>query len=180
MSAFHYLAVDLGAESGRVMLGTLSEGRLSLEEVHRFPNKVVQVEGRLTWDLPKLEAQIFAGLEKAAERGLPVASLSADSWGVDYVLLNRQGEALRAPTCYRDPRTAESPARLFLKISLSEIYAETGIQFMAINTLFQFEAEQRDQTSPLSRADRFLAIADYFNRAERMPIGKKWLTAPFA
>ncbi len=163
MSTFHYLGVDLGAESGRVMLGTLSEGRLSLEEIHRFPNLGRKVNEKLTWNLPELETQIFAGLEKAAQRGLAISGLSADSWGVDYVLLDEQGNALAPAVCYRDPRTEESPARLFKKLPFAEIYAETGIQLMAINTLFQFEAEQRDPASLLPKAHHFLPIADYFN-----------------
>ncbi len=162
MSTYHYLGVDLGAESGRVMLGTLAEGRLALEEIHRFPNVVLPGK-TLTWNLPELEKQIFAGLEKGAHRGRPIAGISADSWGVDYVLLDAEGRALAAPVCYRDGRTDESPARLFQTLPFAEIYAETGIQFMAINTLFQFEAERHDPASPLPKTAQFLTIADYFN-----------------
>ena len=163
MSATHYLAVDLGAESGRVMLGTLAEGRLVLEEIHRFPNRVVKTDGHLHWDLPHLDREIFTGLEKATQRPVLISGISADSWGVDYVLLDAKGKALADPYCYRDSRTAESPARLFKKLPFAEIYAETGIQFMAINTLFHFEAQQQEDPAVLSGADRFLTIADYFN-----------------
>src|SRR5476649_464809 len=143
MSTTHYLAVDLGAESGRVMLGTLAEGRLTLEEIHRFPNNVVAKGDGLFWDLEQLEQQVFVGLDKAARRNVPIAGISADSWGVDYVLLDKKGNALGQPYCYRDARTADSPDRLFKKLPFAEIYHETGIQFMTINTLYHFEAQQQ-------------------------------------
>jgi rhamnulokinase len=136
---------------------------VSLEEIHRFPNRVLTVNGHLHWDLPHLEREIFAGLEKAARRNAPISGISADSWGVDYVLLDAEGRLLGEPYCYRDPRTADSPARLFQKLPFADIYRETGIQFMAINTLFHFEAQQHEDTAVFSGADHFLNIADYFN-----------------
>jgi rhamnulokinase len=163
MSATYYLAVDLGAESGRVMLGTLEKGRVALEDIHRFPNRVLTAGSHLHWDLPHLEKEIFAGLEKAAGRGLPIAGISADSWGVDYVLLDAKGRTLGQPYCYRDPWTHDATARLFKKLPFSEIYRETGIQFMTINTLFHFEAQQHEDRAVFSAADHFLNIADYFN-----------------
>jgi rhamnulokinase len=163
MSATYYLAVDLGAESGRVMLGTLDEGRVSLEEIHRFPNRTLTEAGHLHWDLAHLEKEIFAGIEKAAARRLPISGISADSWGVDYVLLDAKGNPLGNPYCYRDARTADSPARLFKKLPFAEIYHETGIQFMTINTIYHFEAQQQDDPAVFAAADRFLNIADYFN-----------------
>jgi rhamnulokinase len=163
MSATNYLAIDLGAESGRVMLGVLEEGRVSLEELHRFPNRVLTLNGHLHWDLAHLEREIDAGLEKAARRNVPISGISADSWGVDYVLLDAKGQALGQPYCYRDARTADSPARLFKKLPFAEIYQETGIQFMTINTLFHFEAQQNENRAVFSGADHFLNIADYFN-----------------
>jgi rhamnulokinase len=158
-----YLAVDLGAESGRVMLGTLAEGRVTLEEIHRFPNRSRTESGHLHWDLPHLQDEIFAGIEKAAARNIPIAGVSTDSWGVDYVLLDKSGKALGNPYCYRDARTAESPARLFKKMPFAGIYQETGIQFMTINTIYHLEAQQHDDPSVLAAADHFLNIADYFN-----------------
>ena len=163
MSATHYLAVDLGAESGRVMLGRLEDGRLSLDEVHRFANRVQKIEGHQHWDLDHLRREIFAGLEKAAATGTPIAGISADSWGVDYVLIDAEGQPLAAPFCYRDERTAESMSHYFQAVPREDVYAETGIQFMAINTLFQFEAERRFNAAKLEKASQFLLIADYFN-----------------
>ena len=163
MTPTYYLAVDLGAESGRVMLGTLDGEKLSLQEIHRFANKSGVRAGHLRWDLAQLEAAIAMGLEKAAGLRLPIAGVSTDSWGVDYVLCNSKGEALSEPVCYRDSRTDKSPERLFQKLPFAGIYAETGIQFMAINTLFQLEAEQSQNATGLSQASRFLLIADYLN-----------------
>lgn len=163
MSATYYLAVDLGAESGRVMLGTLQEGRVSLEEIHRFPSRVLTVNGHSHWDLKSLEKEIFTGIEKAAARNVAISGISADSWGVDYVLLDAKGHALGDPYCYRDSRTADSPGRLFKKMPFAEIYHETGIQFMVINTIYHFEAQQHEDPSVFANADHFLNIADYFN-----------------
>jgi rhamnulokinase len=163
MSTTLYLAVDLGAESGRVMLGMLDGDKISLEEIHRFPNRVVTVDGHLHWDLAHLEKEIFAGLEKGADRNLQIAGISADSWGVDYVLLDAKGQALGQPYCYRDARTADSPGRLFKTLPFAEIYQETGIQFMTINTLYHFEAQQHDDPAVFTSTDHFLNIAEYFN-----------------
>jgi rhamnulokinase len=158
-----YLAVDLGAESGRVMLGTLDQGRVALEEIHRFPNRPLTEGGHLHWDLPHLEREIVAGIGKAAARGTSIGGISTDSWGVDYVLLDHAGKALGLPFCYRDSRTHAATGRLFQKLPFSEIYHETGIQFMTINTIYHLEAQQHDDPSVLAAADHFLNIADYFN-----------------
>ena len=163
ISPVHYLAVDLGAESGRVMLGTLDAGRLSLEEIHRFATPVVTVEGHLHWNLAQLEAEIFSGLAKAAKRGAPISGISADAWGVDYVLLDRGGNALAQPFCYRDTRTEAATKRVFAKLPFAKIYEESGIQFMPINTIYQLEADQHDAPKSLTNSERLLFIADYFN-----------------
>ena len=163
MSTHHYLAVDLGAESGRVMLGTVEAGRVTLEEIHRFPNRTLTVGKHLHWDLAHLQSAIFAGIEKAAARGLPIEGISTDSWGVDYVLLDAKGNAISNPYCYRNPWTHEATARLFKKLPFADIYQETGIQFMTINTIYHLEAQQHDDPVVLASADHFLNIADYFN-----------------
>jgi len=158
-----YLAVDLGAESGRVMLGTLASGRLKLEEIHRFPNRSLNVRGHLVWDVPHLLEEIHAGLEKAAARGVPIAGISTDSWGVDYVLLDAEGHALGNPSCYRNAWTHAAVERLHQRMPFAEIYAETGIQFMTINTIYHFEAQQHAEPAIFAKADHFLNIADFFN-----------------
>jgi rhamnulokinase len=158
-----YLAVDLGAESGRVMLGTLADGRVALEEIHRFPNRSLPEQGHMHWDLAHLEREIFTGIEKGAARHIPIAGISTDSWGVDYVLLDGKGAVIGNPYCYRDERTHAATARLFKKLPFAEIYHETGIQFMTINTIYHLEAQQHDDPTVLAKADHFLNIADYFN-----------------
>jgi len=163
MSTTRYLAIDLGAESGRVMLGTFDGTRLALEEIHRFPNGSVTKDDSLFWDLAQLEKEIFLGLEKAAQRGEPISGLSTDSWGVDYVWLDAQGNPIAQPYCYRDSRTAAAVERLLKKIPFSGIYAETGIQFMAINTIFHVEADTYAHADRIAQADHFLNTADYFN-----------------
>ncbi len=163
MSTHHYLAVDLGAESGALCSARWPRVAWALEEIHRFPNKVVKQGESIHWDLAHLEKEIFIGLEKAAQGGLPISGISADSWGVDYVLLDSHGEPLGLPYCYRDGRTAEAVTRLFKKLPFAKIYEETGIQFMAINTIYHFEAQQQADPAVLANADHFLNIADYFN-----------------
>ena len=156
----HYLACDLGAESGRLMLGSLEDGRLSLEELHRFPNGPVKSGASLHWDIPRLFAELKTGLKEAARRNLPIASISTDSWGLDYMLFSEDG-ALMGPTFhYRDGRTGQGSAVTLAKVDWKTIFEETGIQFMALNTLYQLAAESRER---LQRARHLLLIGDGFN-----------------
>jgi|YelNatPaOPRAMG01_1025707.scaffolds.fasta_scaffold01663_8 rhamnulokinase len=163
MNPTHYVACDLGAESGRVMLGTLADGRLTLEEIHRFTNGPVVIHGTLRWDVLRIFDELKTGLRKVAARGLPVASLSTDSWGVDYVWLRGNEPFLTAPYHYRDGRTDGGFARAFALVPQEEIFAETGIQFMTLNTLYQLHADAQQRPWILKTADRFLMIGDYFN-----------------
>ena len=156
----HHLACDLGAESGRLMLGTIADGRLALEELHRFPNRVTRVGGSLHWDIPGLFAELKIGLRKAAHLKRDIASISTDSWGVDYVLLDADGEVMPPAFHYRDPRTAQGIKRVQGTMSWHEIFAETGIQFMPLNTLYQLAAEEPGR---LRNASQILMIADAFN-----------------
>jgi rhamnulokinase len=156
----HYLACDLGAESGRLMLGSLADGRLTLEEIHRFPNVPIRADGSLQWNIPALFGEVKAALRKAAARGLPFASISTDSWGVDYLLYDAAGQ-LMAPTFhYRDPRCPGGVQNAYAKVSWETIFAETGIQFMQFNTIFQMAAESPER---LARARLVLGIGDGFN-----------------
>ena len=164
MSApLHYLACDLGAESGRVMLGTLADGRLTLEELHRFPTGPVAVSGSLRWDVLRFFDELKAGLAKAAQKKLPVRGVSTDSWGVDYVWLHGNEPFLTAPYHYRDPRTDDGFAKAFAVVPREEIFATTGIQFMTLNTLYQLHADARERPEVLKLAEKFLTIGDYFN-----------------
>lgn len=162
MSGHSYIACDLGAGSGRVIVGTLDQGRLVLDEIHRFASEPVRIDGTMRWDLPGISAELKRGLTKAAERGATVASISVDSWGVDYVLL-RDGEQLAAPFHYRDARTDATFAAAFAQVTRSVIFAQTGIQFMAINTLYQLLSDQQRAPELLECAEQFLTIGDYFN-----------------
>lgn len=163
MNRSDYLACDLGAESGRVMLGTLADGKLALEEIHRFSNGPVSIGGSLRWNITRLFDELKTGLRKAGKLDLNVRSLSTDSWGVDYVLLKGGEPMLTLPYHYRDGRTDNGFEEAFAKVSREEIFRETGIQFMTLNTLYQFLAEQRERPEILAFADGFLLIGDYFN-----------------
>jgi rhamnulokinase len=158
-----FLACDLGAESGRVMLGTLTDGKLALEEIHRFPNGAIAINGSLRWDVLRLFEELKNGLRKAGQRNLNVRSLSTDSWGVDYVLLRDEEPMLTAPYQYRDARTDHGLEQAFALVPRAEIFAETGIQFMTINTLYQLLADRQQRREILDFADRFLLIGDYLN-----------------
>jgi rhamnulokinase len=159
-----YLAVDLGAESGRVMAGTLAEGSVSLEEIHRFPNGPVDVAGTRRWDVLRLWSDIQEGLAKAADRfGEQIVSVGVDTWGVDYVLLSARDELIGQPYNYRDPRTEGVMEQTFLRASREEIFAATGLQFMEINTLYQLVAMQLSDPELLKVADRFLLMPDFFH-----------------
>jgi rhamnulokinase len=155
-----FIAVDLGASSGRVMLGRLEGRRLELSEQHRFANGPVEVAGSLRWDLPGLEREIRSGVERArAAAGGSAAGLGVDSWGVDYVLAGADGEPVAPPFHYRDARTGPAYERLTAGPGRGEIFSRTGIQFMPINTIYQLAAED---DAALAGARRLLMIADWF------------------
>ena len=164
MSARHYIACDLGAESGRVILGTLDAGKLTLEEIHRFPNGPVVINGTWRWDVLRIFDELKTGLRKVAERGLKIESLSTDSWGVDYVWLKDREPLLSAPYHYRDlDRNNGAFERAFPVVAAAEIFAETGVQFMTINTAYQLHWDAGNRPWLFKNADRFLLIGDYFN-----------------
>ncbi|MDB6059523.1 MAG: Rhamnulokinase [Verrucomicrobiales bacterium] len=164
MSKQIYLGIDLGAESGRVMAGSWDGGRLGLEEVHRFGNGGVWVGETFRWDLVRLWAEIQNGLAIAGKKfGDAVVSIGVDTWGVDFVLLDRKDEMLGLPYHYRDGRTRGMMEEAFGKVSRDEIFANTGSQFMEINSLYQLLALKKTNPELLASADRFLMIADWLN-----------------
>lgn len=130
------LATDLGAESGRTVVGSFDGERLILEEVHRFRNQPVEVAGTLHWDVLRLYAEMLDGIRAAGR----VASVGIDTWGVDFGLLDRSGHLLGNPVHYRDRRTEGMLDGAFSRVPRAEIYARTGIQFLPINTLYQLLA----------------------------------------
>lgn len=159
-----FLAVDLGASSGRVLAGSLDGQTLQLSEAHRFGHAPVSVNGRLYWRTFELWSSILRGLREAHRTfGDDVFSVGVDAWGVDFGLLDRQGELLAAPIAYRDARTQGEFDRAFAVAPREEIFAATGIQFMEINTLYQLRAMQRLGSPPLDRAGRLLMIPDLFH-----------------
>ena len=162
MKTHRYIACDLGAESGRVMLGTLEDDRLTVEEVHRFANDPLQAGDSIRWDLQQIFDELKTGVRKVFAASQGIEGLSCDSWGVDYVLMGTKGEPVSPPFHYRDRRTDDEPARAYAVVPQEKIFDETGIQFMSINTLYQFLAETR-RTPGLQAADSFLNIGDYFN-----------------
>ena len=145
------------------MLGTLDAGKLTLEEIHRFPTGPVVITGTWRWDVLRIFDELKTGLRKVAERGLKIESLSTDSWGVDYVWLKGQEPLLTVPYHYRDTRTDGAFERAFAAVPAEEVFTETGVQFMAFNTLYQLHWEASNRPWLFKSADRFLLIGDYFN-----------------
>ena len=156
----HYLACDLGAESGRLMLGSLKDGRLSLEELHRFPNVPIEDTIGRHWNVEALFAELQTGLALAGQRGLPIASISVDAWGLDYFLLDETGAVMEPTFCYRDSRNQRGIDRTLDTLPWETLYEETGIQFMQINSLFQMAAESPER---IERMRTFLPLGDGFN-----------------
>ncbi len=160
----HYLAIDLGAESGRALLGSLSGGKLSVEELHRFPNTPVSVRGALYWDILRLWHEIQQGIAAASrERKLTLNGIGIDTWGVDYGLLGADGLLIDSPRHYRDARTNGVMDRLFEVVPREQVFGYTGIQFMQLNTLYQLYAMRQGGSPALDVAARLLNIPDLFN-----------------
>ena len=156
-----YLAFDLGAESGRAVLGYLNAGILQIEEVHRFANDPVQYGGSLHWDMPRLWLEMrkaLGGLKETRLEGIGI-----DAWGVDYALLGERGELLQNPYHYRDARTKGVMDEAFRIVPREEIYRRTGIQFMPINTLYQLYAARLHTPAILNAAQHLVTIPDLFN-----------------
>lgn len=154
----HFLAFDLGASSGRAILGTLDSGRLELEELHRFDNGAVEISGSLHWNLLGLFAEMKAGLKAALDRGIQISGMAVDTWGVDFALIDEQGSFVGFPYHYRDARTNSILEYSFSKVTREQFYARTGIQFMNFNTIFQLSAMERDSSPALRIADRLLMM----------------------
>ncbi|MGD8585259.1 MAG: rhamnulokinase family protein [Chloroflexota bacterium] len=155
------LAVDLGAESGRVMAVHFDGTEFSLEELHRFPNGAVEIHGTLYWDFLRLWSDIRLGIEKGKD--LNPASIGVDTWGVDFGLLDKDGQLLGNPVCYRDQRTEGMMERAFVRAPKGQIFSNTGIQFMRINTLYQLLSLVESGSAQLEAADTFLTAPDLLN-----------------
>jgi rhamnulokinase len=160
----YYLAADLGAESGRVMLGVLTEGKIALEELHRFPNTPVRLPNGLYWDSLRLFHEIVHGFTIAGrERGLKVSGIGVDTWGVDFGLLSSDGSLIDCPRHYRDDRTDGVMDKLFEIVPRSHVFDSTGTQFMPINSLYQLYSMRLANSPGLVAAHRLLFMPDLLN-----------------
>lgn len=164
MAKQHFLAFDLGASSGRAILGTLTEGKLELTEIHRFVNQMQLVNGHYFWNIFSLFNELKTGLRICVkEYGIQPQSIGIDTWGVDFVHLNREGLILSLPFAYRDSRTNTSMDDLFKVVPQAEVYSQTGIQFMQFNSLFQLFSMVKDRSSLLEITDSILFMPDALN-----------------
>jgi rhamnulokinase len=159
-----YIAIDLGAESGRVIVGVLENERLRLEEVHRFLHESVWLPTGLHWNITGIWREIIVGLRKAADWGranrVELVSVGVDTWGVDWALVDKAGELVGTPHCYRDPRNSAAFDAVVAKLGADRIYRTTGIQFMALNSLCSLYAHQLGDPQAVAAADRLLFIPD--------------------
>ncbi len=156
----NFLAFDLGASSGRAIIGTLQNGVISLQEVHRFPNGPVEKDGSLFWDYPRLCNELETGLAKALASGVKLDGISIDTWGVDYLFFDRgSGKMLRMPYNYRDERSIPAAEKLWQLLPKSELYKLTGIQHMTLNTIYQLLAHKEAHPEDMKNSF-FLPIAD--------------------
>lgn len=161
MEKKYYFAVDLGATSGRTIIGSLADGRFELEELTRFDNNLIQVGTHFYWDIYALYFEVIKGLKVAAQRGVKLQSIGIDTWGVDFVCIGKDGAPLRNPLAYRDPHTFGMMEDYFKKaVAKEKVYDITGIQFMNFNSLFQLYAMRKNKDSALESAEKILFVPD--------------------
>lgn len=153
-----YVAVDIGASSGRLMLGTIKDKKLQLKEMYRFKNGFTMKNGHDRWNIDSIINEIFKGLEKVKAAGFDDIELGIDTWAVDYVLVGMDGEKIQDPISYRDARTKNAMNELTSDLPKSYIYKKTGIQFLNFNTLYQLYEESKDD---LEKTDKIMMIPDY-------------------
>ena len=159
----HYLAIDIGASSGRHMLASMKDGKMQLEEVYRFPNGMDDKNGTLCWNVERLFTEIKNGLKKCKEIGKLPVSMAIDTWGVDYVLLDKDDRILGDTVGYRDSRTEGMDEKVYEVIPQDELYARTGIQKQVFNTVYQLMAVKEFHPEYLEQAESILMIPDYFH-----------------
>lgn len=160
MATHHFAAIDLGATSGRVILATLCDGKIAMEEIHRFADPIIEMQGHFYWDFPAIYKSVIEGLSKIASQGVAIEAIGIDTWGVDFVCFGKDGGMLRLPYCYRDPHTVGAPEEFFKRMSRKTLYNKTGIQIMNFNSVFQFDTLRRNKCSALENADKILFIPD--------------------
>lgn len=159
----YYLAVDIGASSGRHILSHMEDGKMILEEIHRFPNGMIEKNGHKVWDVDGLFEEIKIGMKKCAELGKIPVSVGIDTWAVDFVLLDQNGGRIGDAVAYRDDRTKEMDEEVYKIISEEALYTATGIQKQMFNTIYQLMALRKQNPEQLDRAKKMLMIPDYFH-----------------
>ncbi len=162
-NARYYLAIDIGASSGRHVLGHVENGTIVLEEVHRFDNIQQRLRGHDCWDIDMLWKNVLAGIERCRELGKIPVSLGIDTWGVDFVLLDGEGKRVGDAVAYRDERTRSVVDAVLQKVDPSLLYEKTGIQHQEFNTIYQLAALAQEHPEELAQAERFLMIPEYLN-----------------
>lgn len=156
-----FFAVDLGATSGRTILGYFTPQGLITEEINRFPNHLIETGGHFYWDIYELYRNIVEGLKIAGnKKDTEIISIGIDTWGVDFVCIGKDGGILRQPYAYRDPQTEGAPEKYFKRVPRNEVYELTGIQVMNFNSLFQLDTLRRNNDSALAHADKILFMPD--------------------
>ena len=157
----YFFAVDLGATSGRTIIGSIADGKLEQEEITRFPNNLIETGGHFYWDIYALYFEMIRGLKEVARRGLTITSIGIDTWGVDFVFIGEDDAILRNPMAYRDPHTFGRMEEYLEKVvDRKTVYDITGIQFMNFNSLFQFYAMQQDGNVAMKMAKKILFVPD--------------------
>ena len=159
----YYLAIDIGASSGRHIIAEIVDGKIKLEEVYRFWNGMDDVDGSLCWDVDRLFKEIITGLKKCKEIGKIPSYMGIDTWGVDYVLLDKDDKILGKTYGYRDGRTTGMDEKVYEIISLEDLYMRTGIQKQIFNTVYQLMAVKQNNPKHMEAAETLLFIPDYFN-----------------
>ena len=160
----YYLAVDIGASSGRHMLFTIEDGKMQMDEIYRFENAMTNVGGKLFWDTKKLFNEIKNGMKECKRLGKIPCSMSIDTWGVDYVLLNEEGQVLGDTYGYRDHRTDGMDEEVYKIISEEELYKRVGIQKAIFNTIYQLTADKLQRPEVLKEAKTLLVLLKAISR----------------
>ena len=161
MKNTYYLAIDIGASSGRHIVGRLEDGKIKLKEVYRFANGAKHSGGHLVWNAARLEREVLNGLRAAAGQGYKPDFIGIDTWAVDYALLDADGEIMGDIYSYRDGRTQKAAEAVHRHVSFEQLYKTTGIQYQPFNTIYQLFADKRG--GKLERASYFLMLPDYLN-----------------
>ncbi|TSB47283.1 rhamnulokinase [Alkalicoccobacillus porphyridii] len=159
----HHLAVDLGASGGRVMAGSITDQKLTVQEVHRFSNEMKSKSGQLVWDVDALFSEIKQGVHACRDKGIIPTSIGVDTWAVDFVLLDGEGQMLTPAVAYRDARTDGVMEEITQHMMKEKIYSYTGIQFQPFNTIYQLAALKKTHPDILEQAQSYLMLPDYFH-----------------